>query len=105
MLSTTIGRLRLLALIEGISYVLLLGVAMPLKYKFGMPIAVRIVGSAHGALFVLLCLLLLHTMISVGWSLKRGALVFVSAVVPLGTFVMDKHIKRWDEEDQAAAKG
>ena len=50
--------LRLLGNIEGISYLLLLGVAMPMKYYFEMPMAVKITGMAHGVLFVAYCILL-----------------------------------------------
>jgi integral membrane protein len=50
--------LRILGNIEGVSYLLLLFIAMPMKYYFGMPMAVKIVGMAHGVLFVAYCLLL-----------------------------------------------
>ncbi|MEL0005162.1 MAG: DUF3817 domain-containing protein, partial [Opitutales bacterium] len=54
----SIYSLRLLGNIEGISYLLLLGIAMPMKYFFGFPMAVKIVGMAHGVLFIAYCLLL-----------------------------------------------
>ena len=50
--STAVGRLRVVSAIEGLSYILLVGVAMPLKYGLDMPQAVRVVGQAHGFLFV-----------------------------------------------------
>ena len=50
-----IQTLRILGNIEGISYLLLLGVAMPMKYYFEMPMAVKITGMAHGVLFVAYC--------------------------------------------------
>src|SRR5690606_38959818 len=52
-LSNPVWRLRMVGMAEGLSYIALLGIAMPLKYMADMPIAVRIVGSIHGALFVL----------------------------------------------------
>ena len=61
MLKNTLGRLRLVALCEGISYVLLLGIAMPLKYLYDRPEAVRITGMLHGILFILLALALYQT--------------------------------------------
>ena len=55
MLSHSIGRLRAIGMLEGVSFLVLLGVAMPLKYLAGMPAAVKIVGWVHGILFVALC--------------------------------------------------
>ncbi len=97
MLKTTLGRLRLIALIEGISYLLLLGVAMPLKYLWGMPIAVRVVGMAHGILFVLFCAALFQAFLERRWTLFRAGLVFVSSLVPFGTFVMDRELRREEQ--------
>ena len=51
-ITTTIGRLRVIGLLEGISFLVLLGVAMPLKYVWDEPQAVRGVGMAHGVLFL-----------------------------------------------------
>lgn len=97
MLKTPIGRLRLIAFVEGCSYLLLLGVAMPLKYLAGLPLAVRIAGSIHGLLFVLFCAALLQVMLARGWPLLRGALVFASSLVPFGTFAIDGQLAREDE--------
>jgi integral membrane protein len=94
LLRTAIGRLRVIAFIEGCSFLLLLGVAMPLKYFFGMPQAVRLAGSIHGGLFVAFCAALLHVIIVERWSLLRGLLVFASSLVPCGTFVMDPSLRR-----------
>jgi integral membrane protein len=94
LLRTPIGRLRVIAFIEGCSYLLLLGVAMPLKYFAGAPLAVRIVGSIHGGLFVAFCAALLHVTIVERWSLLRGLLVFASSLVPCGTFMVDPSLRR-----------
>lgn len=102
MLSTSIGRLRVIGLIEGLSYLLLLGVAMPLKYLAGEPLAVRVVGMAHGLLFVLFCFALLAALIEHRWSLLRGAAYFVASLLPFGTFVIDGQLKR--EQQQQATK-
>lgn len=91
------GRLRVVAFVEGCSYLLLLGVAMPLKYFAGLPVAVRIVGSIHGALFVVFCAALLKAMIAARWSMLRATLVFASSLVPCGTFFIDASLKREDE--------
>ncbi|MDP2339693.1 MAG: DUF3817 domain-containing protein [Deltaproteobacteria bacterium] len=94
MLSSAIGRLRLVGLVEGTSYLLLLGVAMPLKYLGGMPMAVRIVGMAHGVLFVAFCFTLLAALVEHRWSLVRGAGYFVASLLPFGTFVIDGRLRR-----------
>ncbi len=98
MLSNPIGRLRLIGLIEGVSFLLLLFVAMPLKYAAGMPEAVKYVGWAHGGLFVLFIVALLHASAETSWSLTKIAGAFVASVIPFGTFVLDRHLKR----DEAA---
>ena len=54
-----LDQLRLASLLDGVSYIILLGIAMPLKYAADMPMVVRIVGSAHGFLWIALCLFLL----------------------------------------------
>ena len=89
-----IGRLRVIAFSEGCSYLLLLGVAMPLKYLVGLPLAVRIVGSIHGGLFLVFCAALLHVIIVERWSPLRGLVVFASSLVPFGTFMMDPSLRR-----------
>lgn len=88
-----IKTLRILGNIEGISYLLLLGVAMPMKYYFGMPEAVKTVGMAHGVLFVAYCLLLAPCMKKFNWTLKFGALLFVATLIPFGTFVSDRKLR------------
>ena len=67
---------------EGISYLLLLFVAMPLKYMAGLPSAVRIVGMAHGVLFVLFCILLveLKRRKEFGWGMSFFA--FILSLLP-----------------------
>ncbi len=96
-LATPIGRLRLVAFVEGWSYLLLLGVAMPLKYLAGLPLAVSIVGAVHGLLFVGFCAALLQAMLAARWSILRAGLVFLSSLVPFGTFLIDAQLKREDE--------
>lgn len=95
------GRLRLVAFVEGISYLVLLFIAMPLKYALDMPTAVRIVGAVHGALFVSLCLALLGVLIGGNLRFVRSVLVFISSLLPFGTFVIDRYLREWDERPTA----
>ena len=92
----SVHTLRLLALTEGVSFLLLLGVAMPLKYMAGMPMAVKIAGWIHGILFVALCYVLLRVTIENRWPLSRAALVFIAALLPFGPFVIDRRLKHYE---------
>ena len=88
---------RVLGLLEGVSFLLLLGVAMPLKYLAGLPQAVRVVGSAHGLLFVLFVMAVLHAAVQLRWTPARVAGALLAAVVPFGPFILDGHLRRESE--------
>jgi len=90
--------LRTITLIEGVSFLVLLGIAMPLKYFAGLPMAVKLVGWIHGVLFVVFCAALLQTMLLVRWPLVRGAAVFVAALLPFGPFLMDRRMRGYEAE-------
>lgn len=94
LLASSLGRLRIVGFVEGVSYLVLLLIAMPLKYAAGRPEAVKHVGMAHGVLFVLYVLLLVAVGVERGWSLRKMVLGFVASLVPLGTFWADKHLFR-----------
>jgi len=88
-----LGRLRFIALLEGVLYGILLAVAMPLKYFYGIPIAVRFFGILHGLFFIVLVFTLLQAHVAYGWRLKFSAQVFVASLIPLGAFWMDRRLK------------
>lgn len=88
-----LGRFRLIALLEGVSYLLLLFVAMPLKYIAGVPEAVRMVGLAHGLLFMAFMAALLHVAMMAGWPARRVVYALVASVVPFGTFALDRRLR------------
>ncbi|HQF55571.1 MAG TPA: DUF3817 domain-containing protein [Fibrobacteria bacterium] len=96
--SNFVPLLRRIAYVEGWSYILLLFVAMPLKYLLDQPLAVRLVGAAHGGLFLALLAALLACWIARRWSVPRVALVGVASLVPFGTFWADRHLARWQRE-------
>jgi integral membrane protein len=89
MLSTVIGRLRLTGLLEGASFLLLLGIAMPMKYMLGIPEAVRIVGMAHGVLFIAFIALTIQAKFVYNWRFSKMILLWVASVLPFGTFYAD----------------
>jgi len=95
------ARLRAVAFLEGLSYVLLLFVAMPLKHLAGQPLAVRIVGSIHGLLFVLLAVQTIQAMRTRGKPFGWGVRVAVASLLPFGTFFLDRGLRADDEAFRA----
>lgn len=96
-LDTPPARLRVTACCEGLSYLVLLFVAMPLKYLAHLPLAVRIVGSLHGFLFVALALLVLGGMIRHGRPFTWGLRIAIASILPFGTFFLDARLRAEDE--------
>ncbi len=80
----------LIGKIEGYSYLVLLFIAMPLKYIFNIPEFVRPVGSVHGVLFVAFMLLLALMFFKVKLSFKNSVFAFLLSLVPFGTFFLKR---------------
>lgn len=91
-------QLRWLSLIDAGTYVLLLGVAMPLKYAAGAPEAVTLVGGLHGVVWVLLMLSLARARATFGWPLQRVALLAGAALLPIAPFLLDGRVREWVAE-------
>ena len=87
---------RMIALAEGISFLTLLFMAMPMKYFMGMPEVVRVVGSIHGLLFVLYVGLLAMLHVRQRWSFSFSLYALVASVIPFGTFMLDKQLRKKD---------
>ena len=91
--------LRKAGIAEGISFLVLLCIAMPLKYFFNQPMAVTIAGWMHGILFV--------AFLSLAWEVKSDrdknmkwfATAFAAALIPSGTFFFDKQLKKEKRSD------
>jgi integral membrane protein len=90
MRSHTIRRFRTIALAEGVSFLVLLGIAMPLKYAAGMPDAVKWVGWTHGLLFISYALMAALVFSRERWPLSRAPGVLLAALLPFGTFVLER---------------
>ncbi len=90
---TTFNWFRKIAYIEGWSYLLLLGIAMPLKYFAGYPFAVKIVGALHGMLFVVMALLGILVLIQYKKNILWLAKAFIASIIPFGTFYQDREWK------------
>jgi integral membrane protein len=86
--------LRRFSLVEGVSTLLLFFVAMPLKYVFDLPMAVTIVGSLHGVLFLSVVALFLIGMERIPLSLGQVFRGVAGAVIPFGPFVVDRSLRR-----------
>jgi integral membrane protein len=91
-LITSLGRLRGIAIIEAISYLALMGFAMPMKYYFGDPSYIPVIGMAHGVLFVLFCAALLQTLIDGSVNLLWCVIIFIASLIPIVPFFLDKKI-------------
>lgn len=95
--------MRAIGLLEGLSFLLLLGIAMPLKYLAGLPEAVKVVGWAHGVLFVLYLAAVVQATLVCRWSLLRVAGVMAAAFVPFGPFVLDARLRKDEQAHQLKA--
>jgi integral membrane protein len=89
----TISRLRMLGYLEALSWVLLLFIAMPLKYIGGKPVLVTYVGWVHGILFILYSLHLVLAMRLQSWSFGKLVTGGVAAFLPFGTLWFDRRIR------------
>lgn len=78
---------------EGISFLVLLLIAMPLKYIAHMPLPVKIVGMLHGVLFVWFCIQLLKATLEYKWPIKTALIGFLLSFLPFGTFYLDRILK------------
>lgn len=91
---------RRMGRIEGISTLVLFGIAMPLKYMADLPVAVRIAGSVHGLLFVCLVVMLLMAIRRIPISKSMAFVGVVAAVVPFGPFVFDRWLAQQSDKQQ-----
>jgi integral membrane protein len=92
-ISQSLVHLRIVAFLEGVSFLILLFIAMPLKYLAGQPLAVRVVGLIHGILFLVFLVALYRAARARQWPGRRSALAFVASLVPFGTFVLDRSLR------------
>lgn len=99
-----VKRLRIIGILEGISYLVLLGIAMPLKYMADMPAPVKYVGWAHGLLFVLFVAAVANAAIAKRWSILKVLAALVASVLPFGPFILDAKLLKQEEAKAAAPK-
>ncbi len=92
--SSSLKTLTMVGYLEGISFLLLLGIAMPMKYMMGIPEAVRFVGTGHGVLFIAYIVILMGTANKVEmplWAMPTGV---IASILPFGPFIFDYLLKK-----------
>ncbi|MES2660561.1 MAG: DUF3817 domain-containing protein [Verrucomicrobiota bacterium] len=99
---TAVGRMRAVGMLEGVSFLLLMGVAMPLKYFAGMPEAVKYTGWIHGVLFIVYCLAILAALAGGKIPFRHSVLAFVASLIPFGPFIFDAWFARDEHLEQAS---
>ncbi|WP_245805870.1 DUF3817 domain-containing protein [Bacillus alkalicellulosilyticus] len=87
-----VDRFRAIAFLEAISFLLLLGIAMPLKYLFDFPMAVTVVGAAHGALYTIYMIAVLFMVFIAKWRFKKVFIASIAALIPFGPFIFDNYL-------------
>ncbi|WP_420153167.1 DUF3817 domain-containing protein [Siphonobacter sp.] len=93
LLSTSVGRLRILGFLEGVSLLVLVFVAVPLKYYGQNPALSKLIGPIHGGLFLLFVINTLSVGVEQNWRFKTTTWkVLLACVVPFGTFYIDRYI-------------
>jgi integral membrane protein len=93
LIKSKIGKLRIIGFLEGISLLILIFVAVPLKYYFGNPILTKILGPIHGALFLLFIFNAISVGVEQNWKFKTTTWkVILACFIPFGTFYIDHKI-------------
>ena len=83
---------RITAFLEGLSYILLLFVAVPIKYQSGDASYVQLLGMPHGLLFMAYVFLALYLKPQYNWDTKTFLLVLAASIIPFGTFYVDRKV-------------
>lgn len=96
LIKTQIGRLRVIAFIEGVSFLIILFVTMPLKYYAAMPQPNKVIGMIHGVLFLYYVISVIQTKIEYSWDWKKTSLALLASIIPFGTFWADVKLFRED---------
>lgn len=97
-MKSRVSNLRLIGFIEGVSFLVLLLIAMPLKYYLGFPMAVKITGWIHGVLFILYIAAVLSAVKAMRWNWFSVLVALAASLIPIGTFVLDKSLKKRELE-------
>lgn len=102
MFENSIKTFKTVATMEGISFLILLFIAMPLKYMAGIPIATKIVGMIHGALFIWFIKAQWDAHKDYNFSAKFNTLAFIASLLPFATFFLKKELDKINVEESKA---
>ncbi|WP_017381537.1 DUF3817 domain-containing protein [Paenisporosarcina sp. TG-14] len=94
MIKKPLKRFRFMGLLEGSSLLILVFLAMPLKYFFGLPEAVAVVGAIHGFLFVTYCLAIAYMTFIVKWPFLYSVIAVIVAFIPFGNLLFDRRLQK-----------
>ena len=94
LLTSPIHWLRWTGIADGVSLLVLLGIAMPLKYIANYPYAVTVAGSVHGCIFILYTLAIIYTQVRIQWHVKWSFFAVLVAFIPFGNFIYDVFLKK-----------
>ncbi|RFS21205.1 DUF3817 domain-containing protein [Chitinophaga silvatica] len=98
-LKTKVGRLRIMGFLEGVSLIILVFIAVPMKYWLEDESLTKMMGPVHGALFLLFVLNTISAGIEQKWKAKTTGIILASCFIPFGTFYVDyKFLKNIDKE-------
>lgn len=93
MLKSALGRFRVISAIEGISYLILVFIAMPIKYLGDNPIYVKIFGMAHGVLFIIFLISLFEVKSRDKWENGFSLQILILSLIPFGAIVIENRVK------------
>lgn len=99
LLKTQLGQLRVIAFLEGVSYLVILFITMPMKYMMDMPGANKAVGMVHGILFVIYVVAVIRATAEFSWGVKKTLLALLASIIPFGTFWADSKIFKQQEQN------
>ena len=99
MLNNAIGRLRIISIIEGLSYIFLMYHSIYSKRILGIEDAIKTPGMIHGVLFVIFSIALLDTMLAKKWSFPKAALLFITSLIPLGFIAIELWLKKLQKQN------
>ena len=94
MITITCVHLRIMSLVEGVSYLLLLFIGMPLKYGFDIFIVNKVLGMGHGILTIIFCGVLVYLWVNKKITTVWSVAIFIASLIPFGAFVVDLKLKK-----------
>ena len=96
-LSSPVSRLRIISLLDAISYIYLAYCSIYLKRMLGDSEAIKIPGMIHGVLFSIFCIALLHAWSHKKWSFQTVTLIFITCLIPLAPFWLEAWLKKQED--------